>query len=48
MKEKPKQLSEYSTEELKELLKFNTRQVGTIGSIMILKELLTRDIKHDK
>ena len=42
---KSKQLSEYSVEELKYLLKIKSRQIGTIGTIMIIKELLTRDIK---
>ena len=42
---KTKQLSEYTIEELQDLLKLKYRQVGTMGSLMIIRELLTRDIK---
>jgi hypothetical protein len=43
---KIKQLSEYTIEELQHLLKLKSRQVGTMGSLMIIRELLTRDIKQ--
>ena len=43
-KEKVKQLSEYTLDELSNILKHSARQVGTIGTAMILKEILTKAV----
>lgn len=38
-----KELSGYTTEELRDLLRHKSRQIGTLGQIAVLAELMKRD-----